>query len=260
MASLQPKNSGGPVTKFWESPEIVTALEHVKSWLVKHAKKVKISGFSRLRRWRRFAGITQISWFPSFFQHVQSDPPTAKSLSQLIVQMIQFQEDNLGKNAKNPSFPRLPLRHFIDFTPDGPLCHILSSMHQFKSEQGWRRWDFSSPSRKDANIEMCQKAEEALEKKGYHLSPRIMFHKSLSKEDKTKSTELIKKMKGVIVDNEDEATHILYPSVDPDLDMFCRGVFKKGDKCLVHFYRMPESHDNWGQMWPPEDKEPAEGK
>ena len=41
--------------------------------------------------------------------------------------------------------------------------------------------------------------------------------------------------------------------------MFCKGVFKRGDKCLVHFYRMPESHDNWGQMWPPEDKEPPEG-
>ena len=47
--------------------------------------------------------------------------------------------------------------------------------------------------------------------------------------------------------------------LDPDYDMFCKGVFKRGDKCLVHFYRMPESHDNWGQMWPPEDKEPPEG-
>ena len=43
------------------------------------------------------------------FQHVQSDPPTAKSLAQLISQMIQFQEDCLGKGAKNPQFPRLPV-------------------------------------------------------------------------------------------------------------------------------------------------------
>ena len=40
MASLQPKNSGGPITKFWEAPEIISALEHVKGWLCKHAKKV----------------------------------------------------------------------------------------------------------------------------------------------------------------------------------------------------------------------------
>merc|ERR1712223_1161637 len=230
MASVQPKNSGGPITKFWEAPDTISALEHVKAWLCKHAKK-----------------------------HVQSDPPTAKSLSQLISQMLQFQEDALGKSAKNPPFPRLPQRLFYDFTPDGPLCHMLSTMHQFKNEQGWRRFDFSSPSRKEANIEMCQKVEEALEKKRYHVAPKFFFHKTLPKEEKDKVKEIAKKMKAKIVDSELDATHILYPSTDPDYDMFCRGVFKRGDKCLVHFYRMPESHDNWGLMWPPEDKEPDEG-
>merc|ERR1711962_576420 len=230
MASLQPKNSGGPITKFWEAPETVSALEHVKGWLCKHAKK-----------------------------HVQSDPPTAKSLAQLVSQMIQFQEDYLGKSVKSPPFTRLPIRHFLDFTPDGPLCHILSTMYQFKNEQGWRRFDLSSPSRKEANLEMCQKVEEALEKKRYHVSPKFFLCKTLPKEDKDKAKEIAKKMKAKIVDSDQEATHVLYPSTDPDYDMFCRGVFKRGDKCLVHFYRMPESHDNWGQMWLPEDKEPPEG-
>ena len=40
MASLQPKNSGGPISKFWDAPETIQALEHVKGWLCKHAKKV----------------------------------------------------------------------------------------------------------------------------------------------------------------------------------------------------------------------------
>lgn len=230
MASVQPKNSGGPISKFWDAPETISALEHVKTWLCKNAKK-----------------------------HVQSDPPTAKSLAQLISQMIQFQEDCLGKGAKNPQFPRLPVRHFLDFTPDGPLCHVLSIMHQFKHEQGWRRFDFSSPSRKEANLEMCQKAEENLVKKNYHLAPKFFFHKTLPKDEKEKAKQVSKKMSAKIVDSEEDATHILYPSTDPDYDMFCKGVFKRGDKCLVHFYRMPESHDNWGQMWPPEDKEPPEG-
>ena len=195
----------------------------------------------------------------SFFQHVQSDPPTAKSLSLLISQMIQFQEDQLGKVAKEPKNVRLPVRHFLDFTPDGPLCHILATMHQFKNEQGWRRFDFNSPSRKEANLEMCQKVEEALEKKKYHWSPKLFLSKGLSKEDKEKVKELAKKFKVSIIDSESDATHILYPSTELDYDMFCRGVFKRGDKCLVHFYRMPESHDNWGLMWPPEEKEPPEG-
>jgi len=41
MASLQPKNSGGPIIKFWDAPETITALEHVKGWMSKHAKKVR---------------------------------------------------------------------------------------------------------------------------------------------------------------------------------------------------------------------------
>ena len=140
------------------------------------------------------------------------------------------------------------IRHFLDFTPEGPLCHILSAMYQFKNEQGWRRFDLSSPSRKEANLEMCQKVEEALEKKKYHISPKFFLRKNLDKEDVSKIKELAKKRGASIVESEENATHILYPSSDMSDDMFCRGVFKRGDKCLVHFYRMPESHDNWGQV------------
>lgn len=42
MASVQPKNSGGPISKFWDAPETISALEHVKTWLCKNAKKVRI--------------------------------------------------------------------------------------------------------------------------------------------------------------------------------------------------------------------------
>ena len=121
-------------------------------------------------------------------------------------------------------------------------------MYQFKNEQGWRRFDLSSPSRKDANLEMCQKVEDVLEKKRYHVPPKFFLSKDLTKEEKEQVRELTKKRKASIVESEQDATHILHPSTDPDNDMFCRGVFKRGDKCLVHFYRMPESHDNWGQV------------
>lgn len=138
----------------------------------------------------------------------------------------------------------------MDFTPDGPLCHILSAMYQFKNEQGWRRFDLSSPSRKEANLEMCQKVEESLIKKNYHPAPKFFLRKELSKDDVSKIKERAKKRNAAIVDSEKDATHIIYPS-DEDLrsdEMYCRGVFKRGDKCLVHFYRMPESFDNWGQV------------
>ena len=38
--SLEPKKSGGPIQKFWDSSEIITHLEGVKGWLGKNAKKV----------------------------------------------------------------------------------------------------------------------------------------------------------------------------------------------------------------------------
>ena len=121
-------------------------------------------------------------------------------------------------------------------------------MHQFKNEQGWRRFDLSSPSRKDANLEMCQKVEEVLEKKRFHVSPKFFLHKDLSMEEKEQAKDIAQQRKATVVETEADATHILHPSTDPDCEMFCKGVFKRGAFCLVHFYRMPESHDNWGQV------------
>ena len=38
--SLEPRKNGGPVQKFWDSAEIITSLENVKTWLGRNAKKV----------------------------------------------------------------------------------------------------------------------------------------------------------------------------------------------------------------------------
>lgn len=34
------------------------------------------------------------------------------------------------------------MKCFLDMKPGGSLCHILSTVFRFKSEQGWRRFDF----------------------------------------------------------------------------------------------------------------------
>ena len=34
------------------------------------------------------------------------------------------------------------MKCFTDFKPGGALCHILATVYRFKSEQGWRRFDF----------------------------------------------------------------------------------------------------------------------
>uniref|UniRef100_A0A2H8TXF6 SWI/SNF complex subunit SMARCC2 n=1 Tax=Melanaphis sacchari TaxID=742174 RepID=A0A2H8TXF6_9HEMI len=113
MLALGPKKDGSPNVKFFESPETLNMLEGVRTWLMKNHKK-----------------------------YLQTDPPTNKTLAALVLQLIQFQEDNLGKNVSKPPLTRLPMRCFMDFKPGGALCHLLATVYKFKVEQGWRRFDF----------------------------------------------------------------------------------------------------------------------
>ena len=107
-------------------------------------------------------------------------------------------------------------------------------------------------------MNMCSKAEEVLIEKECHIIPKVFLTKDLPKADKERCKDAATKMNMTIVEKMEDATHVLHTSVDPDPDAYCRAVFKRGDKCLVHFYRMPESQDNWGIMYPPEDKEPPD--
>lgn len=66
---------------------------------------------------------------------------------------------------------------------------------------------------------MCQKAEENLVKKNYHLAPKFFFHKTLPKDEKEKAKQVSKKMSAKIVDSEEDATHILYPSTGKALEI-----------------------------------------
>lgn len=66
-----------------------------------------------------------------FLQYVQADPPNSKGLAQLVMQLIQFQEDNFGKNVSKPLLTRLPvgqISYFISYSENygvGLLHFIL---------------------------------------------------------------------------------------------------------------------------------------
>lgn len=98
-------------------------------------------------------------------QYIQAEPPTNKSLSSLVVQLLQFQEEVFGRHVSNPPLTKLPVCHltyfthtdarahdllsvrhpvlyaqmkcFLDFKSGGALCHILAAAYKFKSDQGW---------------------------------------------------------------------------------------------------------------------------
>ncbi|XP_078053730.1 SWI/SNF- related protein mor [Augochlora pura] len=222
MLALGPKKDGGPNAKFFESQEILTQLDGVKQWLLKNCKK-----------------------------YVQTDPPTNKSLATLIVQLLQFQEDNLGKNVSKPPMTRLPMKCFLDFKPGGGLCHILATTYRFKQEQGWRRFDFpagKSGSRTDRTVDMLMAAERALVQNRCFTIPSIYVRADVDKSTAAKVKEAVRRHQGTITENEADATHIVYPSVDPMEEEYARPCMRRDRSVLLHWYYFPDSYDSWTSL------------
>uniref|UniRef100_A0A8D9BMK7 SWI/SNF complex subunit SMARCC2 n=1 Tax=Cacopsylla melanoneura TaxID=428564 RepID=A0A8D9BMK7_9HEMI len=219
MMSAQPKKDGSPNKQFFESAETVTLFEGVRTWLLKNCKK-----------------------------YVQTDPPTNKSLASLVIQLIQFQEENFGKNVSKPPLTRLPMKCFLDFKPGGALCHILSTIYKYKSEQGWRRFDLQvskSPSRMDRNVEMFMNVEKALIQNKCLVMPNVFIRSDVEKSVQTKVKEIIKRHQGTVSETEEDVTHIIYPVVDPLDEEYARAVYRRSPHTLLHWYYFPDSHDSW---------------
>lgn len=108
--NLGPKKDGSPNTDFFLSPESLQGFESVRLWLQKHHKKVcgkKLEMEAILLM--LLCENENLRYLPRL-QYVSADPPTKESLAQLIIQLIQFQETKLGKNAQEPTLTtRLPV-------------------------------------------------------------------------------------------------------------------------------------------------------
>nr|CAH56218.1 hypothetical protein [Homo sapiens] len=74
------KKDGGPNVKYYEAADTVTQFDNVRLWLGKNYKK-----------------------------YIQAEPPTNKSLSSLVVQLLQFQEEVFGKHVSNAPLTKLPV-------------------------------------------------------------------------------------------------------------------------------------------------------
>ncbi|XP_049884800.1 SWI/SNF complex subunit SMARCC2 isoform X2 [Pectinophora gossypiella] len=218
MTSIGPKKDGGPNVEYFQSSESLSQFDQIRVWLQKNCKK-----------------------------HVQTDPPTKEGLAQLVVQLIQYQENKLGKNATDPPFLRLPMKVFMDMKPGGALCTVLATMFRFKSEQRWRKFDFQNPSRKDLNVQMMMEIESALMSSELIRSPCVYIRPEVDKNTANKIKDIVVNHQGEIVEDEEEATHIVYPTVDPLEEEYARPVFRRGNNVLVHWYYLPDSHDTWAQ-------------
>ncbi|XP_070137699.1 SWI/SNF complex subunit SMARCC2 isoform X2 [Drosophila bipectinata] len=221
MNTLGPKKDGSPNIDFFQSPETLQGFESIRHWLQKNCKK--------------------------YLAH-SSEPITKESLAQLLIQFLQYVEAKLGKNSAEPPATRIPMRCFLDFKSGGGLCIIFSTMFRFRAEQRGKKFDFSigkNPSRKDPNIQLLIEIEQALVEADLYRIPYIYIRPEIEKVFESRLREILDNRRVEIVTDEEDATHIVYPIVDPHPDEYARPIFKRGGHVMLHWYYFPESYDSW---------------
>lgn len=169
-------------------------------------------------------------------------------MAQLIVSYIQFQETRFGKNAAEPPAMRLPMQCFLDFKPNGSLCQIFSVMYRYKVDQRWRKFEFNAKTprkEKDPNIALANEIELQLNDQQLLRLPVAYIRPEVDDDLREEMTEFLKRYQGLVVDDEKDATHIIYPEVDALPDDYARPSFKRGKNVMMHWYYLPESYDSW---------------
>uniref|UniRef100_A0A8C4XXU4 SWI/SNF related BAF chromatin remodeling complex subunit C2 n=1 Tax=Gopherus evgoodei TaxID=1825980 RepID=A0A8C4XXU4_9SAUR len=179
-------------------------------------------------------------------QYIQAEPPTNKSLSSLVVQLLQFQEEVFGKHVSNAPLTKLPIKCFLDFKAGGSLCHILAAAYKFKSDQGWRRFDFQNPSRMDRNVEMFMTIEKSLVQNNCLARPNIFLHQEIEPKLLGKLKDIIKRHQGTVTEDRNNASHVVCPVLSNlEEEEWVRPVMKRDKQVLLHWGYFPDSYDTW---------------
>uniref|UniRef100_A0A3Q3XCZ1 Uncharacterized protein n=1 Tax=Mola mola TaxID=94237 RepID=A0A3Q3XCZ1_MOLML len=204
------KKDGGPNVKYFEASDTVSQFDNVRVWLGKNYKK-----------------------------YIQAEPPTNKSLSSLVVQLLQFQEEVFGRHVSNPPLTKLPMKCFLDFKSGGALCHILAAAYKFKSDQGWRRFDFQNPSRMDRNVEMFMTIEKSLVQNNCLTRPVIYLSPDIEPKLLGKLKDIIKRHQ-VTVSSAALTRFVLkyFSLFGPE--EWVRPVMKRDKQVLLHWGYFPD--------------------
>ncbi|XP_046881672.1 SWI/SNF complex subunit SMARCC2 isoform X2 [Hypomesus transpacificus] len=211
------KKDGGPNVKYFEASDTVSQFDNVRVWLGKNYKK-----------------------------YIQAEPPTNKSLSSLVVQLLQFQEEVFGKHVSNPPLTKLPMKSFLDFKSGGALCHILAAAYKFKSDQGWRRFDFQNPSRMDRNVEMFMTIEKSLVQNNCLSRPVISLSSDIEPKLLGKLKDIIKRHQGSVTEDKASSSHVVVPiPTSLEEEEWVRPVMKRDKQMLLHWGYSPDSYDTW---------------
>jgi len=144
----------------------------------------------------------------NYKKFVEGENLTTKSMTNLILQVTQFQEDHL-KIGEESEHTRIPAKHF--YKPE-TLAHILGVVFKFRTENNWRKIDFTSSSsgRLEKHFELIDAVWEVLYQEGYENKKKVFLSDEIKDATQETITAIIEKRGGEIVGKEDEASHILY--------------------------------------------------
>ncbi|KAF1648726.1 SWI/SNF complex subunit SMARCC2, partial [Eudyptes chrysocome] len=160
----------------------------------------------------------------------------------------------------------------LDFKAGGALCHILAAAYKFKSDQGWRRFDFQNPSRMDRNVEMFMTIEKSLvqvrcaafspppgppcpqpthraallPQNNCLARPNIFLHQEIEPKLLSKLKDIVKRHQGTVTEDKSNASHVVCP-VPGNLEEeeWVRPVMKRDKQVLLHWGYYPDSYDTW---------------
>jgi SWI/SNF related-matrix-associated actin-dependent regulator of chromatin subfamily C len=94
-------------------------------------------------------------------------------------------------------------------------------------------------------MDMFSSIEKALIQNKCLVLPIVYIKPDVDKATQSKIKETIKKHQGSITENEDQATHIIYPSCDILEEEYARPLFQREKMVLLHWYYLPDSYDSW---------------
>ncbi|CAF1930819.1 unnamed protein product [Rotaria magnacalcarata] len=225
--SIIRQKDGHPNIKFFESIETLNQFDTIRKALQKKELK-KIFGDDQ--------------------HHLTKD-----IITQLVIQLLHFQEDHLGKQS-NGSAPliRIPMECFLDFRESGALYTIILSCYEYKNNNNWKKLDLSTHNRNEV-IKLFQHIQKSLIERNVLTLPICYLRPDIDKRLQTQLKQIIEKNNGTVAEKEEDADHIVYPPITEnprEIDIereneVVRVVEKRGKDCRLHYWFYPDSFDIW---------------
>lgn len=86
--------------------------------------------------------------------------------------------------------------------------------------------------------------EELINQKFFRL-PSVYIRPEIDEDVRKKLIVILRNLQCEITEDKGQATHIIYPDIDPFPEEYARPSFQSGNNVMMHWYYLPESNDSW---------------